>query len=55
MFTWGNGTTGRLGHQQNEFGALCYDSDHPQYVQAFQVRSSAVLLSMFLFKLNLSG
>lgn len=39
MLTWGNGTTGRLGHQQNEFGALCYDSDHPQHVQAFQVRS----------------
>uniref|UniRef100_K3X146 EF-hand domain-containing protein n=1 Tax=Globisporangium ultimum (strain ATCC 200006 / CBS 805.95 / DAOM BR144) TaxID=431595 RepID=K3X146_GLOUD len=36
MYTWGNGTAGRLGHQLNENGALCYDSDHPQFATAFQ-------------------
>ncbi|TYZ63340.1 hypothetical protein PybrP1_012879 [[Pythium] brassicae (nom. inval.)] len=36
VYTWGNGASGRLGHQQNEFGKLCYDSDHPQRVLAFK-------------------
>jgi hypothetical protein len=37
LYTWGVGANGRLGHEQNDFGQVRYDLNHPKRVLAFRV------------------
>ncbi|POM63924.1 Regulator of chromosome condensation (RCC1) [Phytophthora palmivora] len=42
LYTCGVGTSGRLGLQSNHRGATCFDSNHPNRIEAFNVRVASL-------------